>query len=200
MGYVPELKMRQLANINRITKNLFLGNWSSSIDPELLKEHNIRCIIGLNTKRKTLEDLRLYKKMKITYLHVSQYDTSNVNIYRIFPITNRFIYKAVRHNKNILIHCSMGISRASTTLIAFLLWAYYLSDLYNSNRKHRTDVVNDVCHNHRRLQNIIDYVKYFRRQVNPNQGFIRQLQVYETNLISRVIHRLPRNFLNNCFK
>jgi len=173
-------------NINRITKNIFLANWTGSVDPKILEGNNIRYIIGLNTKSKTNADLDLYKSLKIKYLHVKQRDTSHVNIIRIFPTTNKFIRNALTQNKNILIHCTMGISRASTTVMAFLLWAYYAGYRYDAS--HGTDVINSICYNHRHLNDIYKYIKERRPQIGPNKGFIRQLQVYETSLICHVIH------------
>lgn len=178
-------------NINRITKNIFLGNWPSSVDPETLSKYNIKYIIGLNTRFKSQTVLNMYREMGITYLHINQQDTSSANIIRIFPTTNKFLCRALNKNKNVLVHCTMGISRASTTVMAFLLWTYYTND---DSRKN--DVFSSICYSRRRLVEIYKYMKDRRRQIGPNSGFMRQLQVYETDLICLVLNKFD---LNKCF-
>lgn len=174
-------------NINRITKNIFLGNWSSSVNSNVLIRYNIKYIIGLNSRYKIQSDIDLYKKMNIKYLHINLCDNMKANIFRIFPLTNRFICEALNKNKNILIHCTMGISRAATIVIAFLLWTYYINDK-------NSDKLRSIYHKHTRLREIFEYVKMQRKQIDPNLNFIKQLQLYESNLICHTINKLLNNF------
>jgi protein-tyrosine phosphatase len=59
----------------------------------------------------------------------------------------------------VLVHCMAGISRSSAVIIAYMMRRLSVS-----------------------LENALAYVKAKRPKINPNEGFIHQLKVYEADL------------------
>lgn len=72
---------------------------------------------------------------------------------------NNFI-KIMDKNKSVLVHCKMGFSRSVT-----LVWAYLL----HKNREKNPD-------------EILDFIRNKRPEINPNSGFIRQINEYHSEL------------------
>mmetsp|Transcript_19104 Transcript_19104/g.34758 ORF Transcript_19104/g.34758 Transcript_19104/m.34758 type:complete len:161 (-) Transcript_19104:3488-3970(-) len=60
----------------------------------------------------------------------------------------------------VIVHCTMGISRSSTTLIAYLIWKCRWS-----------------------LQQSLKYIQDLRPCVEPNPGFLHQLSVWEREVL-----------------
>ena len=74
------------------------------------------------------------------------------NIIQYFKECIEFIEKADK----IFIHCMCGVSRSSTIVIAYLMWKTYCS-YYNS----------------------YFFVKSRRPFIDPNDGFVKQLKMFE---------------------
>ena len=88
-------------------------------------------------------------------------------------------------NKKILVHCVAGASRSATIVIAYIMWKNQLEFI-----------------------EAIQYIKKIRPIINPNYGFIRQLQIFEELLKKNKynIHSInfkevkyPRLFQECCF-
>ena len=112
-------------------------------------------------------DLELLKKLGIThilncsiehpnyfpndfvYLHLHIHDDPSFKISQHFQQTRKFIDSA----KKIYVHCHAGISRSSTIVI------YYLMKKFNSD-----------------LETILSYVQNIREVVQPNEGFLLELE------------------------
>lgn len=62
----------------------------------------------------------------------------------------------IEDNKKILVHCFAGSSRSATIIIAYIMWKYQLNFL-----------------------EAIKLVRQKRPSIDPNYGFIRQLQMFE---------------------
>ena len=172
--------------MNQITKNIFLGDWGSSVNPQLLYQNNIKYVLGINTQMKSQNELKNYRQMDITNMHIKEFDIPETNLYRYFDKTNKFIHNAVLDNKNILVHCTMGISRSTTIIIAYLLWSYYIYDK-RVNKHGLTQAEVGIYKKQYKLKDIIKYIQYRRPQINPNIGFIKQLNAYEKTLIEYLI-------------
>lgn len=70
-----------------------------------------------------------------------------------------YIYQSLKNGHKVLVHCQAGISRSATIVIAFVMRAL-----------------------HKDLDDALDYVKMKRPVVNPNRGFLRQLELFERQL------------------
>ncbi|KAK7035938.1 phosphatases II [Favolaschia claudopus] len=81
----------------------------------------------------------------------SEYDDLLIHL----PEACRFIEDALAQKGRVLIHCVMGISRSTTVLAAYLM-------------KTRSMSVSDA----------ICFIKQYRPQVQPNYGFLKQLEAF----------------------
>lgn len=73
------------------------------------------------------------------------------------------IHSLIDKEKNVFVHCVMGVSRSASVIIAYLM-KYNKMD-YDSAFKH---------------------VKLLRSCVNPNSGFVEQLKIYGENLKNKL--------------
>jgi len=103
-----------IADYNRITDRIFLGNWAGANNDVFLNEYNIGYILNLSNQ--------WYPKKKgITYIDIPIEDTPSADIKYYFKETNDFFNKALQTEKNVYIHCRAGISRSTSALLAFLM-------------------------------------------------------------------------------
>ena len=74
---------------------------------------------------------------------------------RRFDETYKFIKEAKEQNGSILVHCKMGVSRSASCVIAYLMKEYKLN-----------------------MHQALEKVREQRPIVDPNEGFLRQLEEY----------------------
>ena len=134
--------------LDEIIENLWLGNYSSSIDIPNLKNKGIKkilsvmdCFEGLNYDTKDFK----HKSFDIE-------DMSRQNIIQYFGECLNFI----KGEDKILVHCMAGASRSATIVIAYLMWI----------KKWK-------------LEQALKYVQEKRPIVGPNEGFLKQLEMFE---------------------
>ena len=75
---------------------------------------------------------------------------------------HRFIRNAFMEGGRVLVHCHAGISRSATTVISYLMSEHGLL-----------------------LNAALQFVRNKRWFINPNPGFIKQLQSFERELLSQ---------------
>ena len=97
------------------------------------------------------------KEDKINHKIINIDDQDNANIIKYFKECIDFIEKADK----VFVHCICGISRSSTIAIAYLMWKAHCNyyDAYF-------------------------FVKNRRPFIDPNDGFVRQLKIFESLLKS----------------
>ncbi|KAJ7491025.1 protein-tyrosine phosphatase-like protein [Mycena latifolia] len=81
----------------------------------------------------------------------SEYDELLIHL----PDTCRFIEEALARGGKVLIHCVMGVSRSTTVLSAYLMKTMSLT-----------------------CAAAISFIKQFRSRVQPNYGFLKQLETF----------------------
>ncbi|KAF9463804.1 protein-tyrosine phosphatase-like protein [Collybia nuda] len=81
-------------------------------------------------------------------------DNADVDLMVHFTKTNAYISNALEKG-GVLVHCLRGVSRSATVVAAYLMATRRLS-----------------------YQEAVDFIKSRRPMVNPNPGFIRQLELY----------------------
>mmetsp|Transcript_20654 Transcript_20654/g.22999 ORF Transcript_20654/g.22999 Transcript_20654/m.22999 type:complete len:151 (+) Transcript_20654:23-475(+) len=139
--------------IDLISDNLYLGDYTSACDQDILDTRGITHIltVGSYLSPKFLEKYK-YKILEID-------DSDETDIKQFFEEGIEFINEALNSDGAILIHCMAGISRSATMTIAYLM---------NTNQwKYRQALI---------------YVRGKRLIIDPNQGFEDQLIEYETEL------------------
>ena len=139
-------------HITKILPFLFLGDWTASEDKTLLDKHNIKLIINCT-------DMDSHEFDGIEYIQVPVKDMLDEPIKDYFNSTYDKIDEAIEDNKGVLIHCSRGISRSTTILIAYLM---------RSQKTTFTETFKQVIQE--------------RSFVSPNIDFIGQLIAYEKKL------------------
>ena len=88
----------------------------------------------------------------IEYHFIQVEDLYNEDILSHFPFAYKIISKAQQEGRNVYVHCHAGISRSATIVTSFLMKKYHIS---------------------------ADMVRKSRSKVDPNDGFMDQLQLYE---------------------
>lgn len=138
--------------LHSITDNIYLGNWHDSIDMKKLQHNNIKYILTLNTENKhTDANLVAFKKNGIKTKYIDINDSISANILQhVNPCIH---YIKSNAPSNVLVHCSMGISRSASIVIAYLI-------------KEKNMTYSDA----------LRYVKKKRHIINPNPSFAQQLR------------------------
>ncbi|KZV99692.1 DSPc-domain-containing protein, partial [Exidia glandulosa HHB12029] len=82
-------------------------------------------------------------------------DDPSANLAEHFMQANKFIEDALSTGGKILVHCQAGISRSATIVAAFLIYSRGLTP-----------------------QDALNQIKKSRPGVRPNDGFLRQLDIF----------------------
>jgi len=135
---------------------LYLGSEWNASNLDELEQHNIDCVLNV-----TREIPALYPD-KLIYHRVPIWDTPSEDLLPWLTDAVDFIIQAQKRGSRCLVHCQRGISRSASMVIAYGMKAHGWT-----------------------LERSFSYVKARRQIVKPNQGFWRQLQHYETVLLSR---------------
>jgi dual specificity phosphatase 12 len=161
--------------VSHIFANIFISGLSASMNPDILKRYNIKFILFLNEETKPEELMEMYEHMGIIHKEISIGDLPTSNISQHFGEVIRFINKYISSKKgNILIHCTMGVSRACTALLVYMLYRHYNRAI--ADRKYPKGEI---------LPGAISFIKARRPFCQPNPGFLKQLEEYEDYLTSR---------------
>ncbi|OUM69247.1 hypothetical protein PIROE2DRAFT_27353, partial [Piromyces sp. E2] len=131
---------------------LYIGSMYAATDEQFLKDNNIKYILNVTEDGQN----KVSSNSNIKYLCVPMRDEINFNAMKLFPKTCEFIDTALNSQKhdNILVHCQLGISRSATIVSAYLLYKYYEYD-------------------------VLKYLQRKRPTIKPNEGFQRQLQLWQ---------------------
>ncbi|XP_021373972.1 dual specificity protein phosphatase 3-like isoform X4 [Mizuhopecten yessoensis] len=166
MGAQPTVMMFQFPvapreNYNEVYPGIIIGDKVCSKDKGQLKAlgvtHVVNCCQGIKLNQVD-SDAAYFRDAGIDFHGIKALDHSSYNMTPHFSAAAKFIEKALKSNGKIYVHCSMGISRSATVVLAFLLLKQNLG--------------------------LMEAVKTIRakREVFPNEGFIRQLCILESTL------------------
>ncbi|KAL7714848.1 dual specificity protein phosphatase [Entamoeba marina] len=100
--------------------------------------------------------IRPHQSSEFNNLYLSMDDVPEAQLSSILPTSLLFIDENLKRNRSILIHCECGISRSASILIAYIM------------KK------NGVTY-----KEALKTVEQKRKCVMPNQGFSKQLQIFE---------------------
>lgn len=132
---------------------LFLGSYNQAAQYVLIQGLGITHVVNV-----TAECTNVHEAKGIKYLHIVILDEKQVDVMKFFKDAYEFIDAALNEdNKNkILLHCALGKSRSATITIMFLMKKFNWS-----------------------AEKALEYVKMRRRIVDPNYGFLEQLDRFE---------------------
>ncbi|KAL9643250.1 hypothetical protein ABK040_014707 [Willaertia magna] len=107
-----------------------------------------------------IKDMEPFYPNDFNYLNLHLYDTIDETL--TFEETFKFIDDNVNKGNRILIHCMKGRSRSASLLISYLMkknnWSY---------------------------ETALQFVKEKRTIVQPNDGFVKQLLIYEQQILNK---------------
>ncbi|XP_034995228.1 serine/threonine/tyrosine-interacting-like protein 1 isoform X2 [Zootoca vivipara] len=132
---------------------LYMGNYTQACDSQIQKDLKIKAHLNVCEEAGTFfleDDDRL--------LHIPIPDSPDAEIFSFFPKICHFIDSHV-HKERILVFSTMGISRCSTVIIAYLM---HSCRLY--------------------LKKAWSYVQKCKINMRPNRGFVRQLSEWEARI------------------
>lgn len=84
-------------------------------------------------------------------INIQDINTADISIH--FSGTNKFIDNALLNGYGILVHCAEGVSRSAIIIIAYMVYHLKIS-----------------------VDDAINELKKYRKCINPNRGFIKQLR------------------------
>ena len=142
--------------MSQIKDYLYLGSLNDSNNEIFLKNNNIKTIINVTYNHDNI------KYDNIKYYKIETLDNEKQPILYVINKVNNIINEN-KNNGNILVHCYIGKSRSSTCIIAYLMKEYKMT-----------------------LKEAIIYTKKKRSIINPNNGFINQLIIYEKNINNNI--------------
>ena len=134
---------------------IFIGNAECALNKDLLKELNITSVINA-AEGEVRSGSRYYEDSGIDYLGLALVDLPHENISLYFDKAADFIDHCLSRRGKILSHCAMGISRSATLVVAYLI-KYCGMDTFEA----------------------ISFLRQKRGIINPNSGFIKQLQQFQ---------------------
>lgn len=142
------------SEINEIVPGLYLSSYGGASNIDYLKRIGITDIINLSDKENVAPTEFNYHRIQIA-------DDPDADIKQYFAITNSIIDSVLETGGKVLVHCTAGVSRSPTIILAYLMVknGYYMEEAFN-------------------------FVYEKRRVIHPNEGFIQQLEQY-TNEINR---------------
>ena len=140
-----------------IPETLYLGNLVHRKNKDLLSSLKITNIIDLSEFNENNPKLK-----GITYMDISINDHDDEPITKYFKITNSFINDAISKKGRVFVHCSAGISRSVTIILAYLMTSKNMN-----------------------LFGAYQHVLKCRECMKPNQGFYKQLKQYELKLYGK---------------
>ncbi|XP_046959633.1 dual specificity phosphatase 29-like isoform X2 [Vanessa cardui] len=149
-------------DVNEVYPGLFVGDAVAAKDKVFLRRMGINYV--LNTaegKRYTQVDTdHLYYRdcPGLRYKGFQLMDLPTTDISKYFHIAASFIDEGISRGGRVLVHCMMGVSRSATCAIAFLMIKRGMT-----------------------LTEALALVRS-RRDIHPNDGFIRQLQELDREL------------------
>jgi len=140
---------------NQVTEKVFISGFGGAGNRRGLAHLGITHV--LNAAFKTD---RIYFENDFTYKILDIQDTEDQEILTYFDDSIAFIEEA-RKNGKVLVHCQAGVSRSATLVIAWLM------------KMHK-----------KQLKDAIVFLRERRSIIEPNIGFMEQLEKYEKSLVS----------------
>lgn len=139
-----------------VKDNLFISDEKSAYDEELLNAHKITHLINLVAKENSK-----WVEGKI-YFTASLRDNMDCNILDTWQAVIGFVelHESLNPNSKFLIYCKKGVSRSAAILAAILIQKYKMN-----------------------LDKALKEIKSKKANIDPNIGFIGQLQTFEEQVL-----------------
>ncbi len=144
--------------MNKIAPNLFLGGVSAAFDEKTYRDYKVTHVLSIMRRQtyfvRKMTETR--KRFDVSHRLVNVKDDPRAFLMKYWPRCFDFIDSARENGGVVLVHCMAGVSRSAATVAAYLLY------------KNQFSSVNEA----------LRHVQSKRRDVNPNPGFVRQLEFF----------------------
>ncbi|KAM5235991.1 dual specificity protein phosphatase 13B isoform 2-T2 [Ctenodactylus gundi] len=149
-----------LSHINEVWPNLFLGDAYAARDKSRLLQLGITHILNVAAGKFQVDTgAKFYQGSSMQYYGIEADDSPFFDLSVYFLPAARYIQAALSNPRGrVLVHCAMGVSRSATLVLAFLM----------------------ICENMTLVEAIQKVQAH--RDICPNSGFLRQLQVLDNRL------------------
>ena len=142
-----------LENFTQIEDKLYLGDFFTSINYQVLIDYNITHILVCG------EELSCRYPEEFTYKKLSIQDTPTTSIKEHFEDVYKFINNGMKRG-SVLVHCAQAKSRSVSMVISYIM------------KKNRI-----------RFSKAFEILKKHHPQAEPNSGFKQQLIQYEREIV-----------------
>ncbi|XP_069064654.1 serine/threonine/tyrosine-interacting protein isoform X2 [Pleurodeles waltl] len=150
--------------MQEILPGLFLGPYSSAMKSKLpvLQKCGITHIVCI---RQNIEAnfIKPNFQQLFRYLVLDIADNPVENIIRFFSVTKEFVDGSLQTGGKVLVHGNAGISRSAALVIAYIMETFGV-----------------------KYRDAFTYVQERRFCINPNAGFVHQLQEYEAIYLAKL--------------
>ncbi|XP_026169593.1 dual specificity phosphatase 28 [Mastacembelus armatus] len=136
----------------KVTDALFISNARSACSDQLLRQDAVTLCINVSKQQP-------FPSSGIKKLQIPVYDDPNEDLYSHFDRCVDAIHKEAKRGGRSVVYCKNGRSRSATVCIAYLMKHHKLT-----------------------LTDSLQKVKAARPVIEPNPGFMCQLQRYEQEL------------------
>lgn len=140
---------------------LFLGSKNNANNIEVVRQLSISLIINITREEPNFFEGTLDGDTGVTYLKLPCLDDDNQDMTLVWREASKAIRDARERNSKVLVHCHAGKSRSASTVI------YYL-----------------MKHERMNLPDALAHAQMCRSVVQPNPGFMQQLQAQARVLLS----------------
>jgi protein-tyrosine phosphatase len=131
-----------------VEEGLYISDLPTAYNKKKLKELGITHILC------TIMGVEAYYPKEFKYKNIHTRDIKSENISKYFNECSEFISNSIKEGGKVLVHCSYGISRSASIVIAYMIdEGYSYSEAYE------------------KLEEV-------RPIINPNEGFRKQLLKY----------------------
>ena len=142
------------AHPSQIFKWMYLGNFDTACNISDLRRLGITYVLNVASECK---NTTLPKS--IEQLHLKMKDLADFEVIDYFEKANDFFNKVRNSGKTMLVHCKYGVSRSPSFVAAYLIKYFGFN-----------------------VDSALKFIRKKRPQINPNEGFLRQLDMYEKSL------------------
>ena len=161
-----QLSPGEVKQISRVAPGLFLGSLHAAADVQMLQKMGITHILNMAGRNIYMRPTTLFGEEivvpqatdKFKYRVKEVKDDMNARMVNMFAETSSFIRQGVAQG-GVLIHCTMGVSRSTTCLLAYLIDSENMS-----------------------LDQALAVVTAARKSARPNTAFMTQLKQYEKKI------------------
>ena len=142
-----------------VFKGLWVGNYQSSLNEDFLKERGIRSIVQLGTH----EDFEMYDQFDeaFCYHKIIAIDKESQDLFQFFDDALNFMKNS---DRDVLVHCSGGVSRSSTIACLYVMDALRCTP-----------------------EKALEIMRQKRGCIKPNKGFLEQLKRWHRARIQGIV-------------